>query len=692
MKTKTNKVKVRRIGRKKKALPPHTWEAHPTANQGEVNKTMIIAIIAILAIVALAVLLFFSDTFVGEAIFAGQENTIGFVVTPEIVVVGEPFTVTVKANIGGKQTVAVNVSTVHDHALGDYNPINLLYWSEDNGAVIMDFSPGFGDGLSEHQVGLASATLNISSAKTETFDIFKILFSGVSQPGTYNLAFDNIKIIDLNTGGPIPIIGINHSLVATLCGNSIVDGGEDFSTCPADVICAEGLICQDGACNPVPVCVDSDVTELFPDGKNYFTQGTVLDAIDGCRLFDGNAYNLIDSCFGENCFLEEYYCIGNDLYSTYYSECALGCENGACVAPITCIDPDNTYPIPSEEAGWLTYDINSFKTKTTVNLSNGENGTDHCGLDGDSVIEYYCENNSIIAYNGYVCNDKFPGTTCELGACVSTLESCVPGDVGCSEDGAKKWKCQPGEDGLLYKNYQVCTDEIGGTTCQDGICVAKPLICTDSDLDSYCAETNDCNDTNSSLWVSMSGYLDLDNDGYGNGVVTSFCTNGTLPNLVANNNNDCNDNNGSVTVCGAGEDCVNNTCIIPEVASLEGTNCTIDAECGAFYCAESICTNVTGKVILSNGDGDNIGGNYITNIRAVEGFSVDVTVYTVLYGNNSKKLVLKSQLIEGGLTAGGIYPAIVDYIGNVVSKHVIVYDNAPSQNPIVYGTLEVNYE
>jgi hypothetical protein len=133
MKDKTNKMKVRRIGRKRKALPPHTWEAHPTANQGEANKTLIIVIITIIALIALAALLFFSDRFVGEAIF----------VTPGAGAAG----IMVSADIDGG-----------DVALGDSVsiPIMVKMEKDEHQSVAFEFTLGYNSTVFE---------LNLNSAK-----------------------------------------------------------------------------------------------------------------------------------------------------------------------------------------------------------------------------------------------------------------------------------------------------------------------------------------------------------------------------------------------------------------------------------------------------------------------------------------------------------------------------------------------
>jgi len=53
---------------KSKKLPPHTWEAHPIADKGEIRKPFLIAVITIVAVIALVGLLFVGKQFVGKAI------------------------------------------------------------------------------------------------------------------------------------------------------------------------------------------------------------------------------------------------------------------------------------------------------------------------------------------------------------------------------------------------------------------------------------------------------------------------------------------------------------------------------------------------------------------------------------------------------------------------------------------------
>ena len=81
---------------------------------------------------------------------------------------------------------------------------------------------------------------------------------------------------------------------------------------------------------------------------------------------------------------------------------------------------------------------------------------------------------------------------------------------------------------------------------------------------------------------------------------------------------------------------------------------------------------------------------YSTLITATEDFTTEVTVYTVLYGENNKVLSIKLEKIEGGLKKGTSYTATVNYpLSGVKKKSVIIYD--VELKPTVYGKIEKEY-
>ena len=100
-------IKKARLKNKNK-LPPHTWEAHPSANQGEANKQLIIAVITISAIIVLGALLLFSDKIAGKAFFVPEAKFTAGIVDPGKILENAPFSLLVKTNIETKSTVAID--------------------------------------------------------------------------------------------------------------------------------------------------------------------------------------------------------------------------------------------------------------------------------------------------------------------------------------------------------------------------------------------------------------------------------------------------------------------------------------------------------------------------------------------------------------------------------------------------------
>ena len=106
--------------------------------------------------------------------------------------------------------------------------------------------------------------------------------------------------------------------------------------------CPEGSECLDGACRENKECIDTDISEEYPDGKNYFTKGWTKGEYRGekrnafsdyCRDSD---VPTTTSCEGDNCNVKEYYCTNSEDASGYnykneiYS-CPKGCKDGACI-------------------------------------------------------------------------------------------------------------------------------------------------------------------------------------------------------------------------------------------------------------------------------------------------------------------------------------------------------------------------
>lgn len=99
--------KKKRVVKKYKKLPPHTWEAHPIANAGEIRKSFVIGIITIGALLLLSLFLFFGQDLVGQAIHfedaPAEVNAAGVFVKEEVKfdAVGDKGSVPVKIYVPG---------------------------------------------------------------------------------------------------------------------------------------------------------------------------------------------------------------------------------------------------------------------------------------------------------------------------------------------------------------------------------------------------------------------------------------------------------------------------------------------------------------------------------------------------------------------------------------------------------------
>ncbi len=91
-------------------------------------------------------------------------------------------------------------------------------------------------------------------------------------------------------------------------------------------------LCYDGRCVENK-CTDSDVSNDYPDGKNFFVKGGVRGYGDS-YISDDFCYNnkRLTECSGRDCYLFEQYCKSPfDSGDVELYNCPLGCKDGACV-------------------------------------------------------------------------------------------------------------------------------------------------------------------------------------------------------------------------------------------------------------------------------------------------------------------------------------------------------------------------
>ncbi len=170
----------------------------------------------------------------------------------------------------------------------------------------------------------------------------------------------------------------------------------------------------------VESCYDSDATNMYPEGKNYFEKGVCKDSggtnPDSCATgSDGSV------------LLTEYYCnsgkcdVAKDSTTNQYGiKCAYGCKDGACLDEIKCTDSDGGNNI------------------NVYGIAEGTNGIekDTCGLKLEtgqiSYVSSCKENCGVIEA---ICNPSGTSTTmplqgcsygCKDGACVRYIEENLP--------------------------------------------------------------------------------------------------------------------------------------------------------------------------------------------------------------------------------------------------------------------------
>jgi len=202
----------------------------------------------------------------------------------------------------------------------------------------------------------------------------------------------------------------------------------------------------------VDSCSKADDVESDP-----FVKGTLVSA-KGSRT----SSSFIDKCWKGK--LLEYYCDGGKAIARDLITCESGCEDGACVKEVECIDTD----------GGQNLNIKG----TTTGLSPLETGAIIINEDSCSsptqVVEFYCEENMVdvmdqdpnsppLSSSGTDCPE---GTGCEDGACV---EAC--------EDWGSTLNCDYGLNAIVNIGMTSCGNETLGVveSCGDANCVQTPF-------------------------------------------------------------------------------------------------------------------------------------------------------------------------------------------------------------------------
>lgn len=325
-----------RIKKVQKSLPPLSL-----SHYGEMNKSLLIAIIAIVAIVTLSLLLLFSDQLVGKAFFAGQANSAGTeLVSPTVpqVYENQPFSLKVKANTGQEtKLVSFDLQLPSGVTCAEVLGIqNLLSgWSEydrrcEDGKIIFTYG-------------------NVIAGKSGTFEVAQIDLAGFPA-STFSADFISFVAFDANDQNQIVSVADPsfQILAPAVCGNSLTESGEQ---------------CDDGNADNNDACTNTCQSNVCGDGFKY-------EGVEECD--DGNLDNsdacattcLKNNVCGDGAIGVDEQCDDNNVASgdgcsstcqtefsscTVSADCASGqaCDNNICRAIIcepnakSCYDSDS---------------------------------------------------------------------------------------------------------------------------------------------------------------------------------------------------------------------------------------------------------------------------------------------------------------------------------------------------------------
>lgn len=163
-----------------------------------------------------------------------------------------------------------------------------------------------------------------------------VVGTSVCVPGTYQCDGNDLMVCDDGEYEPEEECGILETC----------DAGR--GECVLDLPSEPGAPGEEGE-EELWRCDDSDVTDQYPDGVNYYQQGTV----DGYLPLEERDTSKTDYCIGITLggpedWLLEYYCYQDltlgDYITTASYECPHSCSNGACIEekePTECTDEDN---------------------------------------------------------------------------------------------------------------------------------------------------------------------------------------------------------------------------------------------------------------------------------------------------------------------------------------------------------------
>ena len=685
-------LKLRKNGTRR--LPPHSNQAQHLANEGQANNSLITAIVALVAIIALSLFLFYKAPLAGKAI---TQNTAIPVSQAGIFLLDKTesedtnFEVEVWANIPGE---TVGLSFVLDYGDLQLNVdcdtavVKNLNWEWeiekncDNGKISFQLATLFAEHKVEPGLGI--------QGNSEPFQIATISFLG-AEPNSYPLTFESFNIYELGNEENDFITNDGHSEIivieergafediippASITDLRLLNNAEDLVQVGWSLTGDDGM---EGAAASYNLRYSAS-----PITETNFDEGIGVDP----SLITFTATAAEASMSGLSTGITYYFAVkalddaGNEG----------GISNTITVVPIECIDDlgcglnerctlNQCEPIPPITGIVVisaTYGGNvgapaNYGMEDLVASCNGKNlcnytidheviGDPVFGQAKDYVAVYKC---------GTDPNEKTITVPPEAGfGSIIQLDCTVDNDA--DDDGVEDAddNCpstlnanQLNSDGDALGGDACDTDDDNDEVLDDApdncVLVANPTQTnTDGDGQGDVCDPDDDNDgkldveDNCSL-VANFGQANTDGDQYGDA-----CETDTL---------ECSNAQGG-TACPEDEICQSNVCVA-DPSLFPGTKVKLRELPRAL---ETFSTEVIAKEDIAE---------------------IELTAYTILYGENDKVLVLKSEKISG-LSNNDKYTSKVDYpdYSKVKKKYMLVLDNFPGQGNSVYGSYTENYD
>src|SRR3989344_8646353 len=249
------------------------------------NKSFLVAIISIIAVIALALLLLFSQQFVGKAIlqpFADAPNSAGAVLGTSAYT-DQPFSLKIKTNTGTTETsyITFTLSLPPGRTCSDLADVNPIQPSSDLAEWTM-----LKNGCMDNKILFNYASL--TTTKKGIFEIAQINFKGLPA-GPYPFTFDPFQAFD--TAAPPQ----NIILAGNVLNPTIV-----VETAPSTAVCGDGVKATTEACDDGNTMTES-CSSYDQACQNICDAGCELVTVQGPYCGDG-IKNGAEQCDGTgNC-------------------------------------------------------------------------------------------------------------------------------------------------------------------------------------------------------------------------------------------------------------------------------------------------------------------------------------------------------------------------------------------------------